>query len=196
MHGAVPFSPTSNNLRFSDRAASTATPRGEITNRRFFSRMQTGGAGAAQRPVCAAAGGGAIRLRRAGLPRKHSAAIVARQRRRNRESGSVSEDPRRLQSRPRRNVRRLMEGGIGLAAHSPLPKDRRHRIREARRLTKELRPPIREGRPMVAVVDPGRRRPVITVPLPPVAIAVAEEAAGTPATITADAVSLATPAIE
>ena len=48
VHGAVPLSPTSNNLRFTDRTAAGAGPRGEISNRRFFSRMSPG-AGAAQR---------------------------------------------------------------------------------------------------------------------------------------------------
>ena len=36
---AVPMSPTANNLRFTGRAASSAGPRGEISNQRFFSRM-------------------------------------------------------------------------------------------------------------------------------------------------------------
>ena len=44
------YTPSANNLRFSDHAISTATPRGEITNQRFFSRMQPGGATAARVP--------------------------------------------------------------------------------------------------------------------------------------------------
>jgi hypothetical protein len=46
VRGAVPVTPTANNLRFSDRAASAAGPRAEIGNQRFFSRMSpSGGAG-------------------------------------------------------------------------------------------------------------------------------------------------------
>ncbi len=50
VRGAVPITPSANNLRFSDRPVSVATPRGEITNQRFFSRMQPGGATAARVP--------------------------------------------------------------------------------------------------------------------------------------------------
>jgi len=51
VRGAVPITPSANNLRFSDRPASAATPRGEISNQRFFSRMQTpGGAATARVP--------------------------------------------------------------------------------------------------------------------------------------------------
>jgi hypothetical protein len=49
VRGAVPITPSANNLRFNDRPVSTATPRGEITNQRFFSRMQTSGGAAAAR---------------------------------------------------------------------------------------------------------------------------------------------------
>jgi hypothetical protein len=48
VRGAVPVTPTQNNLRFGDRAASAATPRAEMGNQRFFSRTTpAGGAGAA-----------------------------------------------------------------------------------------------------------------------------------------------------
>jgi hypothetical protein len=53
VRGAVPMTPTANNLRFGDRAASAATPRGPSGNQRFFSRMTpaggNGGGFAAQR---------------------------------------------------------------------------------------------------------------------------------------------------
>jgi hypothetical protein len=39
VRGAVPVTPTANNLRFSERPGSTVTPRSDIGNRRFFSRM-------------------------------------------------------------------------------------------------------------------------------------------------------------
>ena len=48
VRGAVPMTPTQNNLRFADRAASTATPRADIGNQRFFGRATPAG-GAAQR---------------------------------------------------------------------------------------------------------------------------------------------------
>lgn len=38
VRGAVPIAPSASNLRFTDRSASTAGPRGEIGNQRFFSR--------------------------------------------------------------------------------------------------------------------------------------------------------------
>ncbi len=46
VRGAVPVTPTANNLRFTDRAASAAGPRGELGNQRFFGRTP---AAAAQR---------------------------------------------------------------------------------------------------------------------------------------------------
>jgi hypothetical protein len=50
VRGAVPVTPTANNLRFSDRAASAAAPRGQIGTQRFFSRMAPASGGfAAQR---------------------------------------------------------------------------------------------------------------------------------------------------
>jgi hypothetical protein len=53
VRGAVPMTPTANNLRFGERAASAATtamPRGQIGNQRFFSRMTpAGGSFAARR---------------------------------------------------------------------------------------------------------------------------------------------------
>jgi hypothetical protein len=48
MRGAVPLTPTANNLRFTDRAASTAGPRSEFSNQRFFSRTPAAN-GAGQR---------------------------------------------------------------------------------------------------------------------------------------------------
>jgi hypothetical protein len=48
VRGAVPMTPTANNLRFSERGASAATPRADIGSQRFFSRMTpAGGAGLA-----------------------------------------------------------------------------------------------------------------------------------------------------
>lgn len=46
VRGALPIAPTANNLRFSERAVSGATPRGEMANQRFFSRMPAGNAAA------------------------------------------------------------------------------------------------------------------------------------------------------
>jgi hypothetical protein len=50
VRGAVPITPSANNLRFSNRPTPTVTPRGEVTNQRFFSTMQTGGGTAARIP--------------------------------------------------------------------------------------------------------------------------------------------------
>ena len=50
VRGAVPVTPTANNLRFSDRAASAAGPRAEIGNQRFVSRMAPSGGGAQRTP--------------------------------------------------------------------------------------------------------------------------------------------------
>jgi hypothetical protein len=47
--GALPVTPTANNLRFSGRAASSAGPRAEMGSQRFFSRMPASGSAAAQR---------------------------------------------------------------------------------------------------------------------------------------------------
>jgi hypothetical protein len=50
VRGAVPMTPTASNLRFSDRAVSNATPRGDMGNQRFFGRTVSGaGAGMASR---------------------------------------------------------------------------------------------------------------------------------------------------
>jgi hypothetical protein len=43
VRGALPMTPTANNLRFGERTASAATPRGQIGNQRFFSRMTPAG---------------------------------------------------------------------------------------------------------------------------------------------------------
>jgi hypothetical protein len=48
VRGAVPVTPSANNLAFSNRAATTAGPHGNINSQHFYSRM-TPGAGAAQR---------------------------------------------------------------------------------------------------------------------------------------------------
>ncbi len=50
VRGAVPVTPTASNLRFSNRAASTAGPRGEMSSQRFFSRTGTRGAAAPRTP--------------------------------------------------------------------------------------------------------------------------------------------------
>jgi hypothetical protein len=50
VRGAVPIAPSASNLRFTDRAASTAGPRGEIGNQRFFSRSRTSGIAAQRTP--------------------------------------------------------------------------------------------------------------------------------------------------
>ena len=50
VRGALPVTPTASNLRFSDRAASTAGPRGEMSGQRFFSRTGTGAAAAQRTP--------------------------------------------------------------------------------------------------------------------------------------------------
>ena len=48
VRGALPVTPGSANLRFTDRAASASTPRGDLGNQRFFSRSSVG-TGAPQR---------------------------------------------------------------------------------------------------------------------------------------------------
>ncbi|HWE50552.1 MAG TPA: DUF6600 domain-containing protein [Bryobacteraceae bacterium] len=50
VRGAVPITPTASNLRFSERNASNAGPRGEISNQRFFSRTNSGGGAVARTP--------------------------------------------------------------------------------------------------------------------------------------------------
>lgn len=64
VRGALPLSPTANNMRFSGRAASMAGPRAAIGNQHFFSRMApSGGAGRTafgqQQAARAPQGGGA-----------------------------------------------------------------------------------------------------------------------------------------
>jgi hypothetical protein len=50
VRGAVPVTPTANNLRFADRAATMAGPRTEMGNQRFFSRMPAAAATTARTP--------------------------------------------------------------------------------------------------------------------------------------------------